>query len=78
MLIATVSAAGLDELPANPNDLTAIQAGPTTSEQQGSRGHKRKQTLLSLLDALAELSKDEELDGVGMSFAPSSFSILSP
>ncbi|KAI0760480.1 WD40 repeat-like protein [Fomes fomentarius] len=59
--------AGLDELPANPNDLTAIQAGPTTSEQQGSRGHKRKQTLLSLLDALAELSKDEELDGVGSS-----------
>lgn len=33
-------------------------------EQQGARGHKRKQTLLSLLDALAELSKDEELDGL--------------
>ncbi|OJT12118.1 hypothetical protein TRAPUB_11343 [Trametes pubescens] len=48
---------------ANPNDLTGIPAGPTT-EQQGTRGHKRKQTLLSLLDALAELSKDEELDGL--------------
>lgn len=48
---------------ANPNDLTGIPAGPTT-EQQGARGHKRKQTLLSLLDALAELSKDEELDGL--------------
>ncbi|KAI0821946.1 WD40 repeat-like protein [Trametes gibbosa] len=48
---------------ANPNDFTGIPAGPT-AEQQGGRGHKRKQTLLSLLDALAELSKDEELDGL--------------
>ena len=49
---------------ANPNDLTAIPTGPA-GEQQGSRGHKRKQTLLSLLDALAELSKDEGLDELG-------------
>ncbi|KAI0676285.1 WD40 repeat-like protein [Trametes maxima] len=54
---------------ANPNDLTAIPAGPTT-EQQG-RGHKRKQTLLSLLDALAELSRDEELDGLVPNQQPS-------
>ncbi|KAJ8473563.1 hypothetical protein ONZ51_g7787 [Trametes cubensis] len=55
---------------ANPNDLTAIPAGPA-GEQQGSRGHKRKQTLLSLLDALAELSKDEGLDELAPNQQPS-------
>ena len=65
---------GANEPPANPNDLTAIPAGPTTSEQEGSRGHKRKQTLLSLLDALAELSKDEELEGLGAFQAASNLS----
>ncbi|KAI0754301.1 hypothetical protein C8Q80DRAFT_360590 [Daedaleopsis nitida] len=53
-----------NEPPTNPNDLTAISGGPPTSQQEGSRGRKRKQTLLSLLDALAELSKDDELDGI--------------
>ncbi|KAI0355885.1 WD40 repeat-like protein [Trametes cingulata] len=61
---------GVADSPANPNDLTAIPAGPT-AEQQDSRGHKRKQTLLSLLDALAELSKDEELDGLVPNQQPS-------
>ncbi|KAI0763501.1 WD40 repeat-like protein [Trametes elegans] len=61
---------GVADPAANPNDLTAIPAGPTM-DQQGSRGHKRKQTLLSLLDALAELSKDEELDGLGPRQQPS-------
>ena len=56
---------GFDQLPTNPNDLTANPGGP---EQEGRRG-KRKQTLLSLLDALAELSKDGELDGYGMSIS---------
>ncbi|KAH9941858.1 WD40 repeat-like protein, partial [Epithele typhae] len=55
-----------NDTPANPNDLTAIPSGPTASanhDEHGSRGQKRKQTLLSLLDALAELSKDDELEG---------------
>ncbi|RPD69485.1 WD40 repeat-like protein [Lentinus tigrinus ALCF2SS1-7] len=64
-------ARGISEPPANPNDLSSIPAGPTTSQQEGSRGHKRKQTLLSLLDALAELSKDEELEGIVPSQQPS-------
>ncbi|EMD35391.1 hypothetical protein CERSUDRAFT_116166 [Gelatoporia subvermispora B] len=55
----------LAETTAHPNDLTAIPAGPTVSSQESTRGHaRRKQTLRTLLDALAELSKDEELGGV--------------
>ncbi|KAM5543423.1 hypothetical protein V8D89_002674 [Ganoderma adspersum] len=56
---------GLNEPPTNPNDLTAIPAGPGTEGHDPTK-HKRKQTLLSLLDALAELSKDEELDGTAI------------
>ncbi|KAI8972801.1 WD40 repeat-like protein [Trametes punicea] len=55
---------------ADPNDFTAIPPAPT-AEQQGDRGHKRKQTLLSLLDALAELSKGEELEGLVPNQLPS-------
>lgn len=37
---------------------------PSDSRDKGMRAtNKRKQTLMSLLDALAELSKDGELDG---------------
>ncbi|TBU39880.1 WD40 repeat-like protein [Dichomitus squalens] len=59
---------GIGDHPANPNDLTTIHAGP---EGQDPTKHKRKQTLLSLLDALAELSKDEDLNGMGTLQQPS-------
>ena len=62
-----VSRPGPNEPATNPNDLTAIPAGPGTEGHDPTK-HKRKQTLLSLLEALAELSKDEELDGTGTSF----------
>ncbi|OBZ67869.1 hypothetical protein A0H81_12274 [Grifola frondosa] len=54
----------LTEAATNPNDLTALSSSasaPVGGSRTGSNT-KRKQTLISLLDALAELSKDEELD----------------
>lgn len=50
-----------------PNDLTTLpggEAAPVSAE--GGHKNKRKQTLLSLLDALQELSKDEELNVPGV------------
>ncbi|OCH89316.1 WD40 repeat-like protein [Obba rivulosa] len=56
--------ATLADAAAHPSDLTAIPAGTLASSPESSRHNtKRKQTLLTLLDALAELSKDEELGG---------------
>ncbi|KAI0074084.1 WD40 repeat-like protein [Panus rudis PR-1116 ss-1] len=44
------------------DDLQAIPGNGTSSPAEGKKSHsKRKQTLLSLLDALHELSKDDEL-----------------
>lgn len=56
-----VSASGL-------NDLTsALPTGMATPTRTNSPAidTKRKQTLLSLLDALHELSKDEDVQGYG-------------
>ncbi|KAI0701045.1 WD40 repeat-like protein [Cytidiella melzeri] len=46
-----------------PSDLTSLPGAPLTS-MEGLKT-KRKQTLLSLLDALQELSKDDDLDVSG-------------
>ena len=47
-----------------PNDLTTLPGGQSASIE-GTKS-KRKQPLLSLLDALQELTKDEDLDVSGM------------
>ena len=48
-----------------PGDLTTLPGGEATPPEVVTKS-KRKQTLLSLLDALQELSKDEELDVTGV------------
>ena len=50
---------------AYPNDLTTLPGGQS-APMEGTKS-KRKQTLLSLLDALQELTKDDELDVSGTS-----------
>ena len=45
-------------------DLSPLPGGATAPLAEGAKS-KRKQTLLSLLDALQELSKDGELDVAG-------------
>ena len=45
-------------------DLSPLPGGATAPPAEGAKS-KRKQTLLSLLDALQELSKDGELDIAG-------------
>ena len=50
-----------------PGDLTTLPGGESPPPGEGATKSKRKQTLLSLLDALQELSRDEELDVSGSS-----------
>lgn len=45
-----------------PGDLTTLPGGEATPPGEGTQKSKRKQTLLSLLDALQELSRDEDLN----------------
>ncbi len=64
-LILYEGAAGLEAVVASyPNDLTTLPGGQS-APMEGTK-NKRKQTLLSLLDALQELSRDEDLDVSGM------------
>ncbi|KAI0090434.1 WD40-repeat-containing domain protein [Irpex rosettiformis] len=52
-----------------PNDLTTLPGGQS-APMEGTK-NKRKQTLLSLLDALQELTKDEDLDVSSAALQPS-------
>lgn len=54
----------IDAVASYPNDLTTLPGGQSTP-MEGITKNKRKQTLLSLLDALHELSKDDDLDVSG-------------
>ncbi|KAA1472517.1 WD40 repeat-like protein [Dentipellis sp. KUC8613] len=57
--------------PSHPNDMTAV-GDPGTPANAGFLGnHKRRQTLMTLLDALNELSKDDALTDHDTSLQPS-------
>lgn len=66
LLIYNVGQSVVDAVVASyPGDLTTLPGGEATPPGEGAKKSKRKQTLLSLLDALQELSRDEELDVTG-------------
>ncbi|KAI0346641.1 WD40 repeat-like protein [Trametopsis cervina] len=60
----------IDAVASYPNDLTTLPGGQSTP-MEGITKNKRKQTLLSLLDALHELSKDDDLDVSAVAQQPS-------
>ncbi|KAI0064262.1 WD40 repeat-like protein [Artomyces pyxidatus] len=59
--------------PSYPNDLTAIDPAiaPRVDNQTATGNARRRQTLMTLLNALSELSRDEELGGPDISQQPS-------